>query len=99
MSYGADGNASPIICSNGAINVVAWDYLKPNAPALFAAGADASEAQVSTLVSKLVGPLPSSESEFCLVSAYYGWQFAINLDPATQAIPNASCSSDFLHWP
>lgn len=99
MSFGADGNASPIVCSNGAINVVAWNYLEPNAPALFAAGADASEGQVQNLVSQLTGPIPSNESEYCLVQAYYGWSFAINLDPASQALPGATCASDIADWP
>lgn len=99
MSYGADGNASPIVCSNGAINVVAWNSLEPNAPALFAAGADASEGQVQNLVSRLNGPIPSNESEYCLVQAYYGWSFGINLDPASQVVASASCSSDIPDWP
>lgn len=99
MSFGADGNASPIICSNGAVNVLAWNYLWLNAPALFAAGPDATQVQVAALVAQLQGPTPSNESEFCLAAAYYDWQFAIDLDPASEGLPGNGCNVDFPHWP
>jgi hypothetical protein len=86
MSFGADGNASPIVCSNGAINVVAWTYFEVNAPALFAAGADASEGQVAGFVQQLQGPIPSNESGYCLAAAYYGGPL-----PSTSIRPARSC--------
>ncbi|MHB1894249.1 MAG: hypothetical protein ACYCTZ_12280 [Candidatus Dormibacteria bacterium] len=99
LSFGADGNANPIVCSNGAINVLAWTYLEQNAPALFAAGADATEGQVQTLVSQLSGPIPSNESEYCVVKAYYGWSFGISLDPANQVVQGSTCATDIPDWP
>jgi hypothetical protein len=46
LSYGADGNAGPITCSNGDLNVLAWMYLAKGNPLVMALGPDATPSQV-----------------------------------------------------
>ncbi len=101
MSFGADGNASPILCSDGAVNSLAWTYFVQSYPGIFAIGAYATENQVAQAVSQMEtnGTIPTEESAYCLAKAYYGWQFAISLDPANQTGVTASCSQDIPNFP
>jgi hypothetical protein len=101
MSFGADGNAGPILCSDGAVNSLAWTYFDQSYPGIFAIGAYATESQVAQAVSEMEtnGTIPTEESAYCLAKAYYGWQFGISLDPANQTGASASCSQDIPNFP
>jgi hypothetical protein len=99
MSFGVDGNANPIVCTDGAVNTVAWQYFDQMYPDIFALGEYATEGQVSQAVSQMVPPIPDEESAYCLAAAYFGWTFAVNLDPASQVLLSDSCSSDIPDWP
>lgn len=99
MSFGADGNATPILCSDGAVNTLAWTYFDQMYPDIFALGAYATEAQVGQAVSQMVPPLPDEESAYCLAKAYYDWSFAIPMDPVAQVLPGASCATDVPNFP
>lgn len=101
MTFGADGNASPILCSDGAVNTLAWTYFDQSYPGIFAIGAYATENQVAQAVTQMEtnGTIPTEESAYCLAKAYYGWQFGISLDPANQTGTRASCSQDIPNFP
>lgn len=99
MQFGADGNASPILCANGAVNSVAWRYFQSMSPNVFALGEYATQSQVASAVSKMELPIPDAESAYCLAKAYYGWQFGISLDPANRILPQNNCASDIPHFP
>ena len=103
MSFGADGNASPLLCSDGAVNTLAWTYFNQMYPGIFSIGAYATLSEIQQAVTQLEtgGPIPDQESAYCLAKAYYGWQFAISLDPANQVgLPGgSSCSQDVQYFP
>ncbi len=99
MSFGADGNSSPILCSDGAVNTLAWTYFDQMYPDLFAIGAYATESQVQQAVGQLSPPIPDEESAYCLAKAYYNWQFAVPMDPANQTGVSASCAQDIPNFP
>jgi len=103
MSFGADGNANPIICSDGAVNTLAWTYFNQMYPGIFSIGAYATLNQIQQAVTQLEGsgPIPDQESAYCLAKAYYGWQFGISLDPANQiGLPGgSSCAQDIQYFP
>jgi hypothetical protein len=102
MSFGADGNSSPILCSDGAVNTLAWTYFEQTYPGIFAIGAYATESQVSQAVSQMEaggGTIPTEESAYCLAKAYFGWQFGVSLDPANQVGLSSSCAQDIPNFP
>ncbi len=101
MQFGADGTAGPILCSDGAVNTLAWTYFDQMYPDIFALGAYATEGQVAQAASQLVpnGTLPTAEDAYCLAKAYYGWQFGVSLDPANELGTGASCAGDIPNFP
>lgn len=86
LSYGADGNASPLFCSNGEINRLAWEYFAKGNPRVMALGPNASDSDVESAVSSdIVGSTgPIECSAFQLAYVYYGWSFGVN--PTSGAI-------------
>lgn len=101
MSFGADGNANPILCSDGAVNTLAWTYFNQQYPGTFAIGAYATATQVQQAVMAMESneTIPTEESAYCLAKAYFGWQFGISLDPATQTGVSSSCAQDIQYFP
>lgn len=101
MSFGADGNANPILCSDGAVNTLAWTYFNQQYPGIFAIGAYATASQVQQAVTAMEsnGTIPTEESAYCLAKAYFGWQFGISLDPANQTGVSSSCAQDIQYFP
>jgi hypothetical protein len=80
LSYGADGNASPLFCSNGEINRLAWSYFAKDTPKVMALGPNATPSDVEAAVSAdmhgSTGPIECST--FQLAYVYYGWSFGVN---------------------
>ncbi len=100
LSFGADGNADPIVCADGAINTVAWQYFLSESAGLLSAGEYATPPQIQGLEAAAQGwTEPIGESVYCLAAAYYGWRFAVNLDPESAASSSATCASDIPNWP
>ena len=92
LSYGADGNAGPVTCPNGDVNVLAWKYFAPDKPKVMALGPYASPLQV---LSAMCADMPHStypiEGSIEKISAaYYGWQFGIDM---AQALVDGGCPS------
>jgi hypothetical protein len=90
LSFGADGNAGPLFCANGALNTVAWDYFAKNNPQVLPLGPNATPAQVQQAVCSDVrnSTNPIETSTYKLAVAYYGWSFGV--DP-TEALTNGGC--------
>ncbi len=101
MQFGADGNASPLLCSDGAVNTLAWTYFDQMYPGLFPIGAYATLSQVQQALTEMEsnGTIPTEESAYCLAKAYYNWQFGISLDPVNQTGISASCAQDIPNFP
>lgn len=82
----ADGNAKPLFCPDGGINVLAWNfYVGEGFSPLLGLGPSASEATVIQTMCTDYQGIPRGESAASLAAAYYGWSFTS--DPA------------YMQWP
>jgi len=75
ISTQQDGNAVPLLCTNGALNVTAWKHFAPIAPRVLAAGPAASLRGVQAALCRDVNishaTVPVELSAHELASAYY----------------------------
>ena len=72
------GSAVPLMCNNGALNVLAWQYFAPLAPRVLGAGATASfKTAQNALCNDWIHGATSGQarSAYELAAAYYGWSF------------------------
>ena len=73
-----DGNAGPLFCRNGALNMAVWNWFESSLhPAVMAAGPGLSAtAQEAALCARNGGNMtnPELESAYWLAAAYYGWK-------------------------
>ena len=72
-----DGNAGPLLCKGGALNVNAWQWFEQNLQApVMAAGPGLSAGAQRTALCR-VGPqnmtVPEAQSAYWLAAVYYGW--------------------------
>ncbi len=90
LQIGADGNASPLTCDGGKLNVLAWSYYGKNSPLVMTLGPDAIPDQVlRAMCSDVRNSTPVIEkSAYTLAALYYGWNFGI--DPA-QELTSGGC--------
>lgn len=83
-----DGNASPVLCPGGGINVLAWNYFEKNKPRVMALSSTATVQQVeaamcSDLATSTV-PIETSAGELAFL--YYGWEF-VGVSDISTAFP------------
>ncbi len=75
-----DANAAPLLCANGALNILAWKHYVPISPRIFLVGATASLVDVQTAIRRdmnIAHASPKQErSAYELAAAYYGWNFS-----------------------
>jgi len=80
----ADGNATPLLCRSGAVNVQAWRYYAGVSASVLGLGLNPTQGQAQSAVCDDLAHNHASRSEevngYKLAVAYYGWTF--NLDPA-----------------
>ncbi|HEY6789797.1 MAG TPA: hypothetical protein VI365_21060 [Trebonia sp.] len=87
VTYDADGNVSPLTCTNDGVNTIAWqDFADgqsgttPNGSELLRLGRYASPTQVYQAMcydfTNVYKTKPITESAEEIAQAYYGWQFA-----------------------
>jgi hypothetical protein len=88
LQVGADGNAGPLSCPDGGINVLAWNYFAKNHPLVLALTPDASVQQVEAAMCADVrtSTIPIETSTGELAFRYYGWTF-VGLSDITTAFP------------
>ncbi len=77
LEVGQDGNAGPLLCSNGELNILAWDYFTTTHDSVLALGPKTTASQLmAAMCSDLSnGTIPIEVTEARLVSLYNGWSF------------------------
>ncbi len=88
LSYASNGNPSPVKCSNGGLNVLAWNAISAQEPKVMKLGYSPTQSQVQTamcsdasaanLDSSVAISAPIEETAYYLSALYYGWNFNIN---------------------
>jgi hypothetical protein len=85
----ADGNATPLFCRNGAVNVLAWKYYSEISESILSLGQNPNEGQPQSAICDDIahnGATRATEvSGYRLAAAYYGWTFTF--DPAKVTCP------------
>jgi hypothetical protein len=75
-----NGNVSPLFCSSGEINTLAWSYFAQQQLTVMALGPHVTPADVITAVEQDLRLRASATTECSaamLAAAYYGWNFHI----------------------
>lgn len=88
LSYDSNGDPSPIQCSNGDLNSLAWNAMAALEPKVMALGYAPTPQQVKTAVctdgnaanadSTPAISAPIETTAYNLASLYYGWHFSLN---------------------
>ena len=88
LTYAVNGDPSPIQCSNGALNVLAWNALAAQEPSVMKLGYQTSQAQVQAAICKdanaadadssAIISAPLESTAYRLAALYYGWGFNLN---------------------
>ncbi len=85
-----DGNASPLLCKNGAVNVKAWQFYATVSASVLGLGLNPTQGQVESAICDDFkhghATKPEESSGYRLASTYYGWTFT--LDPAKVTCPS-----------
>jgi hypothetical protein len=71
-----DGNAGPLFCRSGALNVTAWAFFAQLKPRVFPLGPNATLAQIESAICAGGGQnmtLPEIDSSYALAASYYDW--------------------------
>jgi hypothetical protein len=81
LSIGPGGDASPLFCSNGSINRLAWEYFANAHLSVIGLGIFASDTDVASAIAQdmrggSTGPMECSA--YRLAAAYYGWSFGVD---------------------
>jgi hypothetical protein len=90
LTFSADGNAGPLTCPDGSLNVVAWADFAGNHPSVMSLGPDATPGDVvrAECADVAHSTIPIETSAVELATTYYGWKFAF--DP-TAGLPSGIC--------
>jgi hypothetical protein len=72
-----DGNAGPLFCLSGAIDVLAWRFFTQLNPLVMSLGRQVTLAQIQAAICADVGrghvTIPEEDSAYSLAAGYYGW--------------------------
>ena len=89
VNISADGNATPLLCSSGALNVQAWRYYAAVSASVMGLGLNPTQGQVVSAICDDLAHNHATRVEeasgYKLASTYFGWSFSI--DVATQSCP------------
>jgi hypothetical protein len=84
ITAAADGNANPLFCSTGAVNVLAWKFYADISASILALGLNPNPGQPQSAMCDDIAHNGANRSEevsgYKLAAAYYGWTFTF--DPA-----------------
>lgn len=69
-----DGNAGPLFCANGHVNVEAWEYFSLEKLTVMTLPRASSECQVAYYINRPYLTVPINDSAFQLANAYNGWR-------------------------
>jgi hypothetical protein len=88
-----NGNSVPLLCTNGGLNVLAWEFFVPLTPRVLSTGPTASVKSVQTALcsdAKISHATVLQElSAYDLAAAYYGWNFST--DPTDILYSMSTC--------
>src|SRR5438132_1470356 len=80
----ADGNATPLLCKSGAVNVPAWRFYADVSASVLSLGLNPTAGQVEAAIcddlKRSHATRVEEQNAYKLASTYYGWNF--NIDPA-----------------
>jgi hypothetical protein len=94
-----DGNDYPLTCSNGDVNVAAWDSYAQLLPRLFTLGRTATRCQVyeaevaPALSSEENLTYPETYASYQLASDYYGWNFHVAYPTSSKTSWQKRCTT------
>jgi len=84
ITAATNGNASPLFCSTGAVNVLAWKFYADISASILGLGLNPNQGQPESAMCDDLAHNGANRSEevngYRLAAAYYGWTF--NIDPA-----------------
>ncbi|HKW58770.1 MAG TPA: hypothetical protein VJR46_03350 [Candidatus Dormibacteraeota bacterium] len=87
LHYTADGNATPLFCRGGEVNVLAWKFYANVSPSILGLGLNPTAGQVQAALcddfNRSHATKVAEESGYAMATAYYGWAFNLKPDPAT----------------
>ena len=79
----ADGNAAPLLCRSGAVNVAAWRFYATVSASILGLGLNPTEGQAESAICDDLNhnqaTRPEESNGFKLASTYYGWSFAVDV--------------------
>jgi len=85
ITAAANGNATPLLCHSGAVNVEAWKFYANVSASILGLGLNPTQGQVQGAICDDLAHNHASRSQevsgYKLATAYYGWTF--NVDPMT----------------
>ena len=83
----ADGNATPLLCHSGALNVQAWRFYATVSASILGLGLNPTEGQAESAICDDLKHNHATTSEetsgYKLASTYYGWTFNIDVTKVT----------------
>ena len=83
IAVSADGNATPLLCKTGAVNVQAWKYYATISASILGLGLNPTQGQAESAVCDDINhnhaTRPEEASGFTLASTYYGWSFKVDV--------------------
>jgi len=91
LTHLPDGSVSPLVCSNGDVNRLAWSYFAAKNLSVMGLGIFAADTDVATAIRQDLSSHASDAVEcaaYQLASVYYGWGFGV--DP-TLGVLAGSC--------
>ena len=93
LQIGEDGNARPLTCPDGDLNVVAWNYFAKGNPPVMSIGRAANESEVlQAMCADRNTTNPIELSRYHLAALYYGWHFGA--DVASKYLTGCSGAQD-----
>ena len=79
----ADGNATPLLCKSGAVNVQAWRFYATVSASILGLGLNPTEGQAESAVCDDLNhnhaTRPEEASGYTLAATYYGWSFKVDV--------------------
>jgi hypothetical protein len=83
----ADGNATPLLCHDGSVNVLAWKFYSDISQSILGLGQNPAQGQPQAAMCDDIahnGATRSTEvSGYRLAAAYYGWTFTFDPSKVT----------------
>jgi hypothetical protein len=78
-----DGNATPLLCHSGAVNVQAWKYYASISASILGLGLNPTQGQAESAICDDINHNHATRAEeasgYRLAATYYGWSFTVDV--------------------